>query len=162
MAVAHFRYAAGASLSHKNVDGHDVRDILLGVHKKRLCDADVRIPDEESLLEATENDDHALLQLCLSAKTSLDIHNNDGVSPLGLASYFRSTECVRLLAEHKADPNAIARNGATPLLLAVHEGHIDVVKVLTERYLAAIALNLSCVVVVASQLARPHSSVFCV
>ena len=155
----HVRYAAGALLVHKNVDGHDVRDILQGVHQKRLCDADVCIPDEESLLEATETNDRSLLQLCLSAKTSLDIHNDDGVSPLGLASYFCSTECVRLLAEHKADPNAVARNGATPLLLAVHEGHTDVVRVLTARY-SAVFMSMFMLRAVLQQAQRALTRIF--
>ncbi len=123
-------HAAGAPVRHRNLDGHDVVDILGSVHNgKRLCD--VGLPDEDGLLQAAEHGDVELLRRCIASGTPLDARNEAGVTAIALASYFQSTPCLRVLAEHKADPNIVGDNGAVPLLLAVHEGHQDVVEALT-------------------------------
>ena len=125
-------YHAGAHTSPRNRDGHTMEDILYSHHQKRLCD--VGLPDVEALMVAAENDDTALMSKCISCKTPLNNRNRDEVTALGVACYFNSVACVKLLAGSKADPNIAGQNDATPLHLAVHQAHDHVVAALTEGY----------------------------
>ena len=123
---------AGADVHHANNDGHTVRDILSSVHKKHPFE--VNLPDDEALMVGAENDDVPLLQAAVKSGTDLGERNEDGLTALGLASYFGSVNSVDVLIEAKSDPNTSGDDGSTPLMLAVFEGNADVVKRLTTGY----------------------------
>ena len=54
-------------------------------------------------------------------------------SPLWYASYFSSSDAVSLLLERGADINSVNLNEETPLMVAVIEEHLDVVRVLLKH-----------------------------
>ncbi|HEX8989609.1 MAG TPA: ankyrin repeat domain-containing protein [Rhodocyclaceae bacterium] len=60
-----------------------------------------------------------------------DIHGS-GWNALHYAAYSGRLDIARLLIEHKADLDAPAPNGQTPLMLAAGAGFIDIVKLLVD------------------------------
>lgn len=53
-----------------------------------------------------------------------------GYTPLHECAYLGNVEIGALLLAHKANPDALSRNGSTPLLVAAREGHADLVRLL--------------------------------
>lgn len=65
-----------------------------------------------------------------------------GMSPLHTASRYGRADVVRVLLDHKADPDAaVAETGATALHLAAANGHGEVVELLLRRGAKVDALN---------------------
>lgn len=60
----------------------------------------------------------------------------DGWTALHYAAYSGHSQIAALLLDHSADPDAIALNGATPLMLAAANGFIDVVRELMKQPLS--------------------------
>jgi ankyrin repeat protein len=58
---------------------------------------------------------------------------NDGCTPLHMASQQGHVDVVRVLLEQGADINKAKNNGCTPLFMASQDGHVDVVRVLLEQ-----------------------------
>ena len=123
---------AKADIHHVNDSDHTMRDILSAVHQKHPFE--VGLPDEEAMIVAAENDDVDMLTRCLECGTDIDERNEEGLTALALASYFGCMACLKVLMQHKADPNVVGEDGSTPLLVAVFEGHDDVVESLVKTY----------------------------
>ena len=115
-----------------NKKGQSVQHIVSEIHGKFLFE--VGIADSEGLHVAAENDDAGVLRTCLSLKTNVDCRNEEGLTAMCLAAYFNSTGAINVLADAKADPNLHGDDGASPLILAVHEGHHAAIECLVSRF----------------------------
>lgn len=132
--MVHDIHGAGGNVAHTNLNGQCVRDVLLSLHGKHLFQ--VGLPDEESLLIASENNDTAVVDECLKLGTNIDCRNRDGLTPLALSCYFNSVDVAKRLIHDKADPNIHGANGASCLILSVNENHADIVEALVSTYAA--------------------------
>ena len=94
----------------------------------------------EQLFEAAQQNDVEKVQSLLTAQPELaNMENKDGLTPLGYAAHFGSTESVHALIKHGADVNAVS----LPYLLhscntALHaalagERSVEVIKLLLEH-----------------------------
>jgi len=52
------------------------------------------------------------------SQANVDEHDYEGKTPLHLAAAYNSVECIRVLCEAGANPNATTKKGDTPLDLA--------------------------------------------
>lgn len=68
-------------------------------------------------------------------------HDDDGLTPLCLASQCGRLEIVGLLFRLGATVNAAARNGATPLMCAAEKGHAELVRKLCRLGAAPAVIN---------------------
>jgi ankyrin repeat protein len=59
--------------------------------------------------------------------------NSSGWTALHYAAFQGQTTVVKYLLENKAEVDARAPNGVTPLMAAVRNGHVDVAKLLLAR-----------------------------
>ena len=66
----------------------------------------------------------------LQYRPNPDIRDNNGATPLWLASAAGRNDVVQLLLDHGAGPDIPTNDGATPLWIATVGGHIGVVRVL--------------------------------
>jgi len=115
-----------------NDHGHSVQTILSDCHGKELYE--VGIADADSLLLAAETNDVEMAKRCIELNTNVDCCNEDGMTPIIIASYFGSVDVLRELVAAKANPNILPASGTPCLIFAVSQNHIDVVKVLTTAY----------------------------
>ena len=56
------------------------------------------------------------------------------MTALSIASYFGSTDACKMLCASKANPNHVAANGTTPLILAVSQNRVAVVESLIQAF----------------------------
>ncbi|MEE4348953.1 MAG: ankyrin repeat domain-containing protein [Pacificimonas sp.] len=63
---------------------------------------------------------------------SMNVQDDDGNTPLLIASTMNFTDGVRLLMHYGADPNVANRRGETPLIRAVQRRDYEMVRVLME------------------------------
>ena len=66
------------------------------------------------------------------------IDNEDGATPLCIASQNGHLEIVKVLIAAGADVNQATKNGCTPLYVASLYGHLEVIKVLIASGLSLI------------------------
>jgi ankyrin repeat protein len=88
------------------------------------------------LLRASEGryfEDGSVLGLLLAHGADINVQDEDGWTPLYLASTRGTLEAVRLLLKHGADVEVKNNNGKTALQEAAARGHDDVVKLLREH-----------------------------
>ena len=78
-------------------------------------------PRDHGLLSAIRRGDLALLESHLREGAPVNVQTSEGTTPLMLAVLFGTSDTVRLLLEHGADPNAVDKSGASPLLFAAGE-----------------------------------------
>jgi len=69
----------------------------------------------------------------LQHKANADLANNNGTTPLLMASQEGHVDVVKVLLQHKENVDLANNDGTTPLLMASQEGHVDVVKVLLQH-----------------------------
>ncbi|KAG5799177.1 hypothetical protein H9Q69_001809 [Fusarium xylarioides] len=81
---------------------------------------------------AVRSGSHEVVGILLEAGAKLEMDAEDEQSPLSLAAADGLVECVRVLLDHKADPDANSSYG-TALYAAVEKGHLDVVRLLLEH-----------------------------
>ena len=76
--------------------------------------------------------DHAAVAAYLLDQGGADPNqaDNDGTTPLYIASYKGHVEVARLLLDKGADPNQADNDGTTPLYMASQEGHVEVARLL--------------------------------
>ena len=125
-------YTAGGDVKHANSNDQTLRDVVFSLHGKHLCQ--IGLPDEESLLIASENNDVATVVECLRCGTDINCRNRDGLPGLGLACYFKCEDVVKQLVKDRADPNIYSNSGASCLILAVNEHHNNIVRTLLDGY----------------------------
>jgi len=92
--------------------------------------------DEEELFFACEDGDAKWLIEILETDggvDNIDPIDDDGLSPLMLATNNGCKEVVDILLKHKADPNLVSTAGVNALFLAVHGGYVDCVKQLIKH-----------------------------
>jgi ankyrin repeat protein len=81
--------------------------------------------------EAAEKGNLARVEALLKENPNLvNVKDNEGYTPLYLASFARKKDVVELLLAHKADPNVKGKDGLTPLHEAAKVGHKEVAEVL--------------------------------
>uniref|UniRef100_A0A673BNX5 Ankyrin 1, erythrocytic a n=1 Tax=Sphaeramia orbicularis TaxID=375764 RepID=A0A673BNX5_9TELE len=64
--------------------------------------------------------------------SNFPLHTIDDQTPLHCASRMGHKELVKLLLEHKANPNSTTTAGHTPLHIAAREGHVQTVRILLD------------------------------
>ncbi|KAF5642482.1 ankyrin repeat [Fusarium tjaetaba] len=81
---------------------------------------------------AVRSGSHAVVRILVEAGAKLEMDAEDEQAPLSLAATNGLVECVRVLLDHKADPDANSSYG-TALYAAVEKEHLDVVRLLLEH-----------------------------
>ncbi|EMT68838.1 hypothetical protein FOC4_g10004928 [Fusarium odoratissimum] len=81
---------------------------------------------------AVRSGSHEVVGILLEAGAKVEMDAEDEQSPLSLAAANGLLECVRVLLDHKADPNANSSAG-TALYAAVEKEHLDIVRFLLEH-----------------------------
>ncbi len=94
--------------------------------------------DVEAILRAIEINDLTFIDFLpvLAPEISLDLSNEEGLTPLYLAAQLGNLPAGRTLLNHGANPDFVYavrdRHGWAPLLTAMAEGHEDIVTVLLD------------------------------
>ena len=88
--------------------------------------------DNGSLLKACRIGDVERAALMISGGADVNQTNDDGCTPLFIASWYGRTKVVEKLLEAGADVNQATNNGMTPLIIASWKGHTEVVEKLLE------------------------------
>ncbi|CAN9357276.1 unnamed protein product [Alternaria alternata] len=100
--------------------------IILGALLEQGADATVTYPDGKTLLHhavSTRFSNTKIAKLLIDAGAEIDARDQDGDTPLHLATHSRS--CTELLLRHKANPNLTDADDLTPLLNATANGKKD-------------------------------------
>src|SRR6266404_6885421 len=101
------------------------------------CGADVDCQDwnGSTPLHATATNGHSgiVRLLLLAQNVKVNSRNNDGYTPLLLASQYGHIDVVQLLLDHNADPNVHRDDGRTPLHFAAQHGHLVISQKLLEH-----------------------------
>ena len=84
----------------------------------------------QALRAACEKNDAKTVALLITAGADVNKDDEDGETPLVVASRLGHTETVKLLIEKGADVNKADEDGSTPLHLAVYPGRTEIVKLL--------------------------------
>lgn len=77
------------------------------------------------MMAAMRNHDHVVSYL-LGLNVNLEERNRSGWTALHWSAKHGCLGCVDLLLQHGSDPTSLTSAGATPLDLAISEGHIEV------------------------------------
>lgn len=72
------------------------------------------------------------LMVTLDFMNSVSVSVQDDQTPLHCASRMGHKELVKLLLDHKANPNSTTTAGHTPLHIAAREGHVQTVRILLD------------------------------
>ncbi|KAL9648184.1 hypothetical protein ABK040_009188 [Willaertia magna] len=99
---------------------------------------DVNLTDQNGwspLLSAVRNEDLLMVELLLENNADVNLAANDGNSPLFWSVYYSpcKIEIVNLLLKKGADVDKKTANGWTPLMRAVHNNDVKVLKLLLEN-----------------------------
>ena len=90
-------------------------------------------------LAARDNQFAEVKRLVQSAKshgileTMIEKADNEGKTPLFIASFFGNLKIVKVLLWEKAKIDQTDNDGSTSLMAAVHEGHLDIVNLLLDH-----------------------------
>ena len=84
----------------------------------------------QALRAACEINDAKTVALLITAGADVNKADEEGETPLVVASRLGHTETVKLLIEKGADVNRADEDGSTPLLLAAYPGRTEIVKLL--------------------------------
>ena len=116
LAGRHFELA---ELLHRNGSSVDLR----GHNRNSPLHSAVRYGDLE------------MTQVLLDYGLDVNLQNEIGTTPLGLATYgdFKDPRVIQLVLDHGADPNARRWNNITALHQASELGRIEIVRLLVER-----------------------------
>jgi ankyrin repeat protein len=96
-------------------------------------DGDNNNNGETPLWTASRNGDFVeVVRLLMDAGALINQANNEGVTPLSVASEIGHVEVVRLLIDAGALINQADEDGATSLFMASLNGHVDVVRLLID------------------------------
>jgi ankyrin repeat protein len=87
---------------------------------------------EPLLFQAIRRGDSTLVASLLRQGTPADLRGENGTTPLLFAARYRNAECLKLLLDHGADPNAASEEGVTALQWGA--GSLEVVRLLLERW----------------------------
>lgn len=116
-----------------------VRDADVNKAREFLDQPGSRIADtrdfqtgESALHIVVKRRDVGWINLIAMAGANLNTRDNDGNTPLALASSLAFPEGVMVLAYRKANVNLANNRGETPLILAVHRGDLATVRTLIE------------------------------
>ncbi len=113
-------------LSQQDVDVHDKnQDEDTALHSVCRLDKSKGVTGSETFQK--------IAKLLLEREAKVDARNNNGSTPLGLATEVGDLEMVKILLEHGADPNAEDNLSRTPFITACRYGHRDVVKLLLAK-----------------------------
>eukprot|EP00163_Fabomonas_tropica_P030734 TRINITY_DN7081_c0_g1_i2.p1 TRINITY_DN7081_c0_g1~~TRINITY_DN7081_c0_g1_i2.p1 ORF type:complete len:1308 (+),score=122.01 TRINITY_DN7081_c0_g1_i2:275-4198(+) len=77
--------------------------------------------------------DHHIVKALTDAESDIHARNNKGSQPLHTAAENDSTQCVRFLIRHGADPRAERKDGKTALLISLSRRNGSVAKILQGR-----------------------------
>jgi ankyrin repeat protein len=75
----------------------------------------------------------------LISRSDVDIANYHGETALHIACTHGQLEIAKILLDNQANPDARTHTGATPLLRAVSRGHVELVILLIEKGISALA-----------------------
>src|SRR5215203_1269230 len=88
-------------------------------------------PGDASLFQAIRQSDAAAVKRSLDRGARADSKDAEGVPALMAAALFGNTDCLKVLLDHGANPNAGNAVGATPLMWAIPD--LAKVRILLER-----------------------------
>jgi ankyrin repeat protein len=92
------------------------------------CDA-----QDQGLIWAAGFGHPGAVKLLLESGADINARNNDGETPLMVASLLGHVDIVKLLLAKGADVDAMHKRGMTALMRASFEGHVEVVRVLVDH-----------------------------
>jgi uncharacterized protein len=87
-------------------------------------------PSDGMMVDAAREGDLSRLQTLIVSGTNINAKDENGATPLMLASQADRADIVKVLISAKADVNAKAVNGVTPLIAASGMGHAKIVRLL--------------------------------
>ena len=82
----------------------------------------------EQVFNKAREGDAAMLAALLSKGLPANLRNHKGDTLLMLASYHGHVDAVKVLLEHKADPEVRNDNGQSPIAGAAFKGNLEMVK----------------------------------
>ena len=85
----------------------------------------------DAFFNAVDRDKAAAVSLLIEYGASPERRDNDGMTPLAYAAYYRSVKAAEVLLNHGAKVNALV-HGSTALYFAIDGGTVPVVKLLLE------------------------------
>ncbi|RMP25905.1 Ankyrin, partial [Pseudomonas coronafaciens pv. atropurpurea] len=86
----------------------------------------------EQVFDVARQGDAVMLERLLEKGLPADLRNHKGDTLLMLASYHCHADAVRVLLNHRADPEIRNDNGQSPIAGAAFKGDLTVVKLLVE------------------------------
>lgn len=86
-----------------------------------------------ALWESCSNGHNEIARYLLDNKADVNSSNNDGLTPLHMASWYGHEAVVQTLLENKASVDEQDFDGDTPLLNACRYKHLSIVKLLTKH-----------------------------
>jgi ankyrin repeat protein len=122
----------GQSLLHFAV----TKNLHTLVRKLIVHGADVTVPDSNGntiVACAAKHGDAEMMTLALKhLRKAVSVTNNEGYSPLSLATGSNTVEIVRMLIKAKAGLKNRTLGGSTPLMKAASRGNTDMIKALID------------------------------
>ncbi|KAE8358625.1 ankyrin repeat-containing domain protein [Aspergillus caelatus] len=86
----------------------------------------------DAFFNAVHRDKAAVVSLLIEYGVSPERRDNDGMTPLAYAAYYRHDKVIEVLLSHGANVNALV-HGFTALSFAIDEGKVPAVKLLLEN-----------------------------
>jgi len=91
------------------------------------------ISPADDLLRSAQAGDTGRVRSILASGVPVDIYDEKGWTPLGLAALNGREEVARLLLDAGACVNCLTNDGATPLMAASLRGHVSLVQLLLRK-----------------------------
>lgn len=130
LSVAGLAYSAGTLPGAARDDHESAVEALLAAK----ADVDARDEDGTTALGwSAMRCNTRIAERLLKAGANPDLANGLDIGPLALAITNGCPGMVRLLLDHRANPNAARENGETPLMTAARLGQVEVMKLLLGR-----------------------------
>ncbi|KAB8214174.1 ankyrin repeat-containing domain protein [Aspergillus novoparasiticus] len=99
-----------------------------GANIERICTRN----QMDALFNAVDRGNATVVSLLIEYGANLERRDNDGMTPLAYAAFFRRPEAAEVLLNHGANVNALSQ-GLTALSWAIDEGKVPMVKLLLEN-----------------------------